>query len=287
MQKDIVNAIRNRTSIRTYKEISLSDEHKGMIENFIKNEINKTIMSNIRFEIIDIEDEEFENTKKLSSYGIIKGAKTYIACIIKKNASIVDLGYAFEQVVLFATNNNIGTCWMGGTFNRSAFSIAAGLKEDEILPIISPLGYEAEKPSRLSLIMRYLAKSDKRLPFEELYFKNDAFKPFDKEKSGKIAEVLELARIAPSASNKQPWRVVRDSEGDYNFYIERTKNYSGNALGYDIQLLDIGITMCHFDLSTKEIGIKGSFKKLDKEDINFKESRIFEYVSTFKTESKV
>ena len=68
-----------------------------------------------------------------------------------------------------------------------------------------------------------------------------------------------MVRLGPSASNKQPWRLVLSSDGKvYHFYIEHTPDYS-SKLGYDMQLLDIGIAMCQFELSCHELEIKGQW----------------------------
>ncbi len=62
-------------------------------------------------------------------------------------------------------------------------------------------------------------------------------------------EKLEYVRMAPSASNKQPWRIVMDVNGEAHFFIERTPKY-GHALGYDIQMIDMGIALSHYVLAS-------------------------------------
>ena len=62
-------------------------------------------------------------------------------------------------------------------------------------------------------------------------------------------KTLEMVRFAPSASNKQPWRIVIGANGDAHFFIRRTPNYSGGKLGYDIQWLDIGISIAHYEIA--------------------------------------
>jgi len=276
-----IEAIKLRTSVRTFEEKRLAEEHRSEVESFIRREALRPNREDMRFEVIDIDDEKIQTTKNLSSYGIIKGAKTFIACVLKKDASIIDFGYAVEQIILFAKKLGFGTCWMGGTFSRSAFSEAVGLKKNEILPIVTPIGYPAKNPSTISLVMRYFAKSDKRKPFGELFFDAETMEALAEKKAAEFFEALEMVRIAPSASNKQPWRVVLNKEGDFEFYIKRSNNY-GNALGYDIQKMDMGIAMCHFDLAAKERGIKGKFETEKIKASNFIKEKEFEYVATYK-----
>ena len=73
--------------------------------------------------------------------------------------------------------------------------------------------------------------------------------------------MLEVVRWAPSASNKQPWRVVRGRKR-WHFYLARTKGYGKGLLTSlvklaDLQRVDMGIAMCHFELAAREAGIEG------------------------------
>ncbi len=60
-----------------------------------------------------------------------------------------------------------------------------------------------------------------------------------------------------SAGNRQPWRVVVCGD-KVHFYEKKTKAMQNNPLG-DIQKVDVGIALAHFDLTLKETGIVGSF----------------------------
>ena len=65
----------------------------------------------------------------------------------------------------------------------------------------------------------------------------------------------------PSASNKQPWRIVNYNKF-WRFYLRRTLGYYDDPVKRilnlcDLQRLDMGIAMCHFELTAKELGLKG------------------------------
>ena len=81
--------------------------------------------------------------------------------------------------------------------------------------------------------------------------------PLPKEEAGSLAFPLEMVRLAPSASNKQPWRILL-KDGDFHFYEDKEPGYS-DRFPYDIQRVDMGIAAAHFDFSLKEKGIKGHF----------------------------
>ena len=76
------------------------------------------------------------------------------------------------------------------------------------MPCVSPLGYPAKKMSLRETLMRKGVRADSRIGFRELFFDGSFDKPLKEEQAGELLEVLEAVRLAPSAVNKQPWRVV-------------------------------------------------------------------------------
>ena len=145
--------------------------------------------------------------------------------------------------------------------NRDAFEKAMELASDEIMPCASPLGYPAKKMSLREDMMRKAIKADERLPFDELFFDGSFGTPLSKEKAGKWADALEVVRLAPSAVNKQPWRVVACDDA-VHFYLKRSKGFNYNEK-LDMQMIDIGIALCHFDLAAKESNLNVVFEQND------------------------
>ncbi|MNI66321.1 hypothetical protein D3C73_1218790 [compost metagenome] len=171
------------------------------------------------------------------------------------------LGYEFEKLILYITSLGLGTCWLGGTFNKKEFAKIMDIKENEIFPIISPIGYEFDKRRITEIIMRSVAKSDKRKSWNEIFFNNDFSTTLLEENAGEYKEVLEMVRLAPSAGNKQPWRVVK-KDNEYHFF--KTKSMKDSKyMSFDMQRIDIGIALCHFQLSANENNLNGEFKEVD------------------------
>ena len=83
-----------------------------------------------------------------------------------------------------------------------------------------------------------------------------------------------MVRLGPSASNKQPWRVVRTNTACH-FYEYKEPGYS-DRLPYDIQRIDMGIAACHFHLAAKEQSLIGHFDIDRKPDLTCPEN--IEYV---------
>jgi len=100
------------------------------------------------------------------------------------------------------------------------------------------------------------------LPAEQLFFEQQFGQPLPTVAADAYAAPLEALRWAPSASNKQPWRVVR-IENAFHFHLTRTPGYGkGRVLFYllqlaDLQRVDLGIAMCHFELTARELGLAG------------------------------
>ena len=67
-----------------------------------------------------------------------------------------------------------------------------------------------------------------------------------------IAAVIEMVRWAPSAVNKQPWRVIA-KDGAFHFYEKKDRGYVSDATG-DLQKIDVGIGLCHFAAGLEEAG---------------------------------
>jgi len=157
----------------------------------------------------------------------------------------------------------LGTCWLGGTFKKSEFDKAIEQKDYEILPCISPIGYPSSRKSLIDSAMRFTAGSKNRKGWDELFFSRDFGQHLSKSEAGNYETPLEMLRLAPSASNKQPWRIVKDTNKSH-FYLQHTKGYA-KFLAYDLQRVDIGIAMCHFEMTAKELGIDGKWLISDPE----------------------
>jgi len=186
-----------------------------------------------------------------------------------------DAGYALEKMVLKATDLNLSTCWIGGFFNKNIFTNIMDLKKDEILPCIIALGYS--KFDIKSFIRNMIFFMKKRKTWKELFFNNDINHSLTLDKTDKYLKVLEMVRLAPSASNKQPWRIIKKNNF-YHFYLMRSKSYKEfiKKLNVDIKRIDMGIAMSHFELACNELNLKGNWKVLKPSELRINEE--FEYI---------
>ena len=100
-------------------------------------------------------------------------------------------------------------------------------------------------------------KADNRKPFDQLFFECGFHHPLPQ--ANPWAKALEMARWAPSAANGQPWRAVVDGDS-VHFY--EAKSMKDSPLG-DIQKVDVGIALAHFDMTLEEEGGKGTYSFSD------------------------
>ena len=257
---EISTLIKKRVSCRTYADKPLDEEILQDFTALVAAEHTGTFGNKPDFRLINLDMSTPAEWKNLGTYGVIKNARLYLSGKIKKgDKAIVDYGYCMETLILQATALGLGTCWLAGTFNASGFAKAVNRSDDELLPAISPIGYPADQKSFLEKTFRRFAGSNFRKPWMEIFFAGNFTTPLTPVQAGKYAEALENVRLAPSASNKQPWRIVLDTAGNsFHFYLDRAFGY--NLREVPIQDLDVGIAMNHFECTAKEMGITGNWK---------------------------
>jgi len=258
----IIEAIKTRKSCRTYNNEPLEPGKISELKNFLESNTKTPFGSKVRFHLLDFDELETGELKNLTTYGVIKGARKFIVGTVAKQAmTMEDFGYAMEKNMLQATSMGLGTCLLGGTFKRSGFAGKINLGENELLPVISPVGYSSDKRSVVDRMFRFIAASDRRKPWHELFYLRDVYTVLEKENSGSFDTPLECVRMAPSASNKQPWRIIQGKDqNSFHFYLKRTPGYENIIKDIKLQNVDMGIAMCHFELSAKELGLTGDWK---------------------------
>ena len=246
-----LEAIRKRRSVRAFDGRKVTEEELKKILEFAEKVENPYDIP-ITFKLLDLKKDRL-------SVPVISGTDTYIAGKMKKLPQAEEaFGYTFEMIVLFAESLGIGTTWIAGTMDRGAFERAMELKEDEVMPCVSPLGYPAKKMSLKETIMRKGVKADTRLGFNELFYQNDFDHPLSEEQvTDDVREILEMIRLAPSAVNKQPWRVIL-KDNRVHFYEYKSKGFKNDS-NWDIQKIDMGIALCHFAVAAREKGLSPAF----------------------------
>ncbi|MBR2122981.1 MAG: nitroreductase family protein [Lachnospiraceae bacterium] len=256
--------------MRSFDGRKITDEDLAKIKEYAAG-IEEPFGIPVRFVFLDAEEYGLSSP-------VLSGEKLYVAGIVdKKPYADAAFGYAFEKLVLYAWSLGIGTTWIGGTMKREQFEKAAGLKEGEMMPCISPLGYPAARRSLKESLMRRGVGADSRLPAEKLFFDGSLDTPLSGQKKEEIANLTEMVRWAPSAVNKQPWRIIL-KDGAYHFYEKKDRGYVSDAAG-DLQKIDVGIGLCHFVMGLEE---RGSVPGIVISDPGIPVTGDMEYIATVK-----
>ncbi|MGB2963342.1 MAG: nitroreductase family protein [Anaerolineales bacterium] len=262
--------IRKRYSCRTYHDNPIQETDLNELEDFISSCQKGPLGNQARFSIVAARKRDSGALRGLGTYGFIKNPTGFVlGAIQNKPGSLEDFGYLLEIILLKTTDKNIGSCWLGGTFTKSRFARIMDLQKGEYIPSVASIGYPADQQAWMDRVSRLYAGADRRFPWDVLFFSDHMENPIYPKETGKYREVLELVRLAPSASNKQPWRIVKIGNA-WHFYLKRTRQYPPPVFDIllnlaDLQRVDLGIAMAHFELSAEEIGLAGKWIVQDPE----------------------
>ncbi len=245
---NIIEAIKERRSVRSFNGKGLTSTEIDQLRNTIEDTCSP-FGGDVKISLnsYDLSGEFIPGT-----YGVIKGAKNFFTVICTESEdSYLSVGFRFEQVVLKAWQMGLGTCWIAATFKGSDFEKGVTFEPGELMRIVSPVGVPASKRV-LEKITRFVAGSDKRKPFDSMFFEGNFSTPLNKDNS--FAEPLEMLRLSPSSTNSQPWRALVDGDTVHFYYVRKSS----------LSVLDCGIGLCHFFETEKYNLHSGEFLKAER-----------------------
>lgn len=254
----ILQVIRSRSSIRTFAPEPVPKEVLLELQEILaQRQSEKGPFGNrCRFTMIDSTQHPPVDLSALSSYGVIKNPYGYlVGAVQKKDRSLVDYGYLFQGILLEATRLGLGTCWLGGTFRPEKVASLFPLQPGEIIPAVSPFGIPAEKRSIIDGFLRWSASAKIRRPWGELFYDGSG-NPLPSGDSPQFQNALKAVRLAPSAMNRQPWRVVVEGNKAHFFLDTREDRKSPVRFAE----LDLGIALYHFEVVQREEGKAGGWE---------------------------
>jgi nitroreductase len=259
--KPVTEIIKERFSCRTYIDKPIAEEDRERLSDYLSAVGRGPFGAAVRLKLVAATAQDRKALKGLGTYGFIKGATGFImGAVGHSRKNLEDFGYMMEGAILFATDMGLGTCWLGGTFTRSGFAKKISATVEEVVPAVTSVGYISQK-EQSGVTIRQVVGGHNRKPWEDLFFREKFGMPLSPDEAGPYAAPLEMVRIAPSATNKQPWRIIKDG-ASWHFYMQRTRGY-GKTLTFkilniaDLQRVDMGIAMCHFEMTAGELGLKG------------------------------
>jgi nitroreductase len=189
----------------------------------------------------------------VGSYGKIKDAPAFIAFIGNMDSASVqeEIGYTGEGVILEATALGLNTCWVAGFFKPESVASLVGIKSNERVLAVTPVGYAHRFESLEEKLMTGFGRTHRRVPISRLInsLTQDSLPEW-------IRASIQAARLAPSAVNRQPWGFdVQDSS--ITVYV-RTDGPEFNVS----KRLDCGIAMLHIEVAALNCGVRGEWQFL-------------------------
>lgn len=242
----LYNNIFKRVSTRSFSTAQLDNTLLSKIKTKADN-INN-ISENMKIHIIDKADDNMF-TGIIGSYGRVQNARSCAVFVGKKDVkdTLQELGYYGELFILDLLSDNIGTCWISGTFNKANVLKNLNLTDDYEIYAITPLGIPAESETGARALVKTLLKSKKRKDISEISNLDSLEITEDWMKT-----VTEAVRVAPSAMNVQPWYLIFSQ----NQIILR--NEKGSSGKFDI---DIGIAKSHLEIGLSKCNKQYSYAK--------------------------
>jgi len=256
------SAIRRRISVRHYETKAVPEETLQAVVSSGESSVALDDSIRIHFHLVREGRQVAERMTPLTGTRWLFGSAPHfiIATSEERPLFMLNMGFRMEQMILFATQQGLGTCWIGGLFSEERIRPLLGLGGSERVIALTPIGYpDTSRYGRFTHDAGELGAMNfgRRKPLAEMAFGPEWGSPLDTEDS-QLLEALESARLAPSWANTQPWRflagrreviAVADTKGRYG-NVRRGKHY---------YRLDVGIAMSHFYLAAREMGWKGTW----------------------------
>lgn len=207
----------------------------------------------------------------LRMYGKVSSPSALVFVADKRvSGAAARAGYAGEAAVLEATSLGFATCWIGGGVRRDKVGALLDLAPYEHVYSISALGHAPDRPGVGERATAGMVRAHARKPLSKLAPGHDAWPAW--ARAG-----LELARIAPSATNRQPWRFELTATpaedgppGDRGASPPPRTSVRLFFEGADTPViskrLDCGIAMLHFELGARAAGAVGRWEILEGND---------------------
>ena len=199
-------AVQTRRSTRTFNGSPPRAEHLALIRNYLHEPKNMTGPLGHRFRIELLTD--VDGDEQIGTYGYTKGFRALLVAISQPELiALFEMAYVLHGLVLHLTHVGVQTVWMGGAFNREDVIKSTGVVDDEIIAAIVPLGYADDRKRLIDYAAAVVLRATKRKPMDDVYFFSDFKTPLGANASP-LHTALDVARHAPSAKNRQPWRAV-------------------------------------------------------------------------------
>jgi nitroreductase len=173
---EFADVVKTRTSIRTYSDKEVEDEKLRYVLDCARLAPSWANKQCWRFIVVKNKDVIAEIAKNSLINRWLKTAPVIIvACADPTDSGTnkdieyfkVDVAIALENLVLAATDVNLGTCWIGG-FNEEKIKTQLEIPKRIRIIALTPLGYPADKKKLVSKITSLIVNGGKRKSLDEI-----------------------------------------------------------------------------------------------------------------------
>lgn len=221
-KSNLYETIFKRKSIRKYDVCPLDEKMLFEIREYINNV--KPLYPEIRIEM------RIAQRHEIMIIMPIKAPHYLLFYSEDKEGSLVNAGYMLQQIDLFLSLNNIGSCYLG------LAQATKGAKESSKLGYVITLAFG----NASEMLHRTAGSEFRRKPLLQIT-----------DITNNVA-LLETARLAPSASNTQPW-FFTGGDGFLHAYCVNPNSIK-TLIYKKINKIDMGIVLYHLDLALQHDG---------------------------------
>jgi nitroreductase len=213
---DLYDCIRKRKSTRKYEAALPDSEQLNRIAEFAQSV--RPLYPNI--------ETAYEITSDVKTFISAKAPHYLAVSSGTADGYLENVGFMFQQTVLYLTSLGLGTCWLGMAKPATTLNTA--------LPPVIVIAFGKAVGSPYRDVTEF-----KRKPLSDISSGSDAR--------------IEAARLAPSALNNQNWFFAA-ADGKIDVYQKKSiMDKTGK--------IDIGIALCHLAAATEHAGGEFVFSK--------------------------
>lgn len=242
-------AIFKRKSVRKYQDDPITVAELDEINDLISNPKK---LYDVDMNIHLVEDgNNFSEILKgvIGSYGKIIAPHYLVATSEIKEGYLENIGFVLEDIVLKMTEMGLGTCYIGGLYDKKRIKKIIKIKDSHQPVIVVAFGYPKDEMDYIKLIIG----SKKRMDLEKIcYGDYDTIWRF----------IMDAVRLSPSAMNSQPWRFYKN-KSLIDMYIRKSKNIFHMI---EMNRIDAGIALQHLNIAAKYFDINLEFKRLENKE---------------------
>lgn len=234
---NLYEAIYLRRSVRKYRMETIEEEILKGISKMMEE--TQPLFPDVRMELVLT-----DNVSKGEKVGgLVNVSAPYYLTIYteEKEKSSMNAGYMMQQISLYLFTKGVGSCFLGMAKHKDKKLKEAGMHPEMVMAF----GYPQTSMSRHD----YEAK---RLSLDELCVYKEAPKNY-------VKEILEAARLSPSAVNAQPWRFVV-YEKRIHVFAKNPKLFQRHST---FEEFNFGIMLANVMIVAEEMWVEADLIKLD------------------------